>query len=108
LFYTKTLGGSSPLFARTVAGGPERQVLDSVYKRCFAVAHDGVYYISETDRGGVFALQFFQFARGKSEVLTKVEGTSVGGVTVSADGQRILFGLDKQSTADLMLAENFQ
>ena len=113
LYYTKSAGvnvdlGPGPLFARSLAGGPERQVLDSVAARAFFPVEDGIYYIAKADKDGAWPLQFFDLATGKSRVLTRIEGQLWWGLTVSPDRKTFLFSVSKPLNFDLMLIENFR
>ena len=87
LYYTKTAGGSSPLFSRPLAGGGEEQVLPSVFYRAFAVNAEGIYYTEQ--------------------ILTRLRETPGFGLSVSPDGKKILYTLFSESS-DLVLVENFR
>jgi Tol biopolymer transport system component len=106
LFYTKAI--SSPLFARPLAGGAERQLLDWVSPRAFAPVADGIYYIGRRSGNGQSPLQFFQFSSRTSRVLTNLDGVINLGLSVSPDRTAILFTKTAKSSADLMVIENFQ
>jgi Tol biopolymer transport system component len=108
LYYTKDTGAGGPLFAKSLAGGPERQILDSVVSRAFVVVEDGIYHIARTDKEGAYPLQFFDFATGKSRVLTTIEGQREPGLAVSPDRKTVLFSVSKPINYDLMLIENFR
>lgn len=108
LYYTKIGTGPSPLFARPVEGGPEKQVLESVLHRNFVVAKEGIYHIDRPGDDGTCPLRLFRFAGGKSEILTRIDGEPGYGLTVSPDGKTILYALFSQYDADLMLVENFR
>jgi eukaryotic-like serine/threonine-protein kinase len=109
----------SPLLARPVAGGEERQVVDSVTRMQYVVREDGLYYFSPVgggshatlpwgtviDRGDV--LRFLDFATGHSRDLATVHNLGRG-LTVSPDGETILYTVRKPPNADLMLIENFR
>jgi Tol biopolymer transport system component len=110
LYYTKSSGlAPVPLFARSPADGPERQILDSVVPRAFFVpVEDGIYHIARADRDGAYPLQFFDLATGRSRVLTRIEGRLWWGLTVSPDRKTFLFSVVKPLNYDLMLVENFR
>ena len=110
LYYTKTgrRFTSSPLFARPVSGGPERQVLDAVYDRAFAVAQGGIYYIEQAGEDRKCPLMFFELSSGRSRLLTKIEGDPGLGLSVSPDGGQLLYSLATLANADLVLVENFR
>jgi len=106
LYYTKGL--NTRLFARPLAGGPERQVLDIVgASRDFAVFEDGIYYGGRSEKGQT-PVFFYEFSSGKSRLITRFEGDVFNGFTVSPDRKTILFATDTGSGSDLMLIENFR
>jgi Tol biopolymer transport system component len=117
LYYLRHLF-RSPLFARPVAGGEERQVVDSVSREDYVVREDGIYYF--TPRGGqttLFAggtviaktdsLCLLDLATGRSRELAAVDYLGRG-LTVSPDGETILYCVRKPPNMDLMLIENFR
>ena len=106
LFYIKEQ--PSPLFARPLAGGPERQVLEYVgVTRDFAVFEDGIYYGGRFENGKTPIL-FYQFSTGRSLLLTMAEGYVKDGLSVSRDRKTVLFSTILTGGADLMLIENFR
>jgi serine/threonine protein kinase/Tol biopolymer transport system component len=107
LFYTR--GGA--LFARSLAGGPETRVLDSVYQWDFFPVRDGIYYVVRPDPTNryAFELRFLNLATGSSKVLNKFESQASQGLSVSPDGQTVLYsGVRMLSGDDLMLIEHFR
>jgi eukaryotic-like serine/threonine-protein kinase len=105
LFYTKAI--SSPLFARPLAGGAERQLPDWVSPRAFAPVDDGIYYIGRRNGNGQSPLQFFQFSSQTSRLLTNLDGVINLGLSVSRDRTAILFTKTAKLSANLMMIENF-
>jgi hypothetical protein len=99
---------SSPLFARPVSGGPERQVLEWVSDRAFVPAEDGIYYIGRRDDDRKYPLEFFQFSSNSSRLLAKIDGFLTNGLSVSPDRQTVLFSKSVSDGANLMTIENFQ
>jgi len=106
LFYTKAM--SSPLFARPLSGGAERQLPAWVTRKAFVPVDDGIYYIGRRNQNGQFPLQFFQFSSQSSKVLTNIDGVIYDGLSVSPDRTAILFTKTVASGANLMMIENFQ
>jgi len=106
IFYTKA--GSSPLFAKALADGPERQVLDWVSMRAFFPVDDGIYYIGRQAKNGQYPLAFYTFAGGASQVLTSLDGPLYWGLSVSPDRKDILFTRTLKAGASLMMIENFR
>ena len=106
LYYTK--GGSSPLFAKSLDGGPERQVLDYVAANAFEVFDDGVYYLGRPGADRKYPLQFYEFATGASRLLVSFEGPLQQFLSVSPDRKTFLFTKSATRGVDLMLIENFR
>ncbi len=106
LFYLKA--PSSPLFARPLSGGPERQLLPFVSARAFMPVDDGIYYIGSPNDEGQYTLRFFRFSGQTSELITTIDGGIYLGLTVSPDRKTILFTRTVKSGADLMMIDNFQ
>jgi Tol biopolymer transport system component len=106
LFYMK--GMYSPLFAKPIAGGPERKVVNFVAARAFEVLEDGIYYIGRPQADRQYPIQFHQFSTSTSSLLTQVQGPLQQGLSVSPDRKTILFSKSASTGADLMLIENFR
>jgi dipeptidyl aminopeptidase/acylaminoacyl peptidase len=106
IFYTKA--SASPLFAKALAGGPERQVLDWISARAFFPVDDGIYYIGRREENGQYPLAFYQFAGGDSKLLTNLGGPLYWGLSVSPDRKDILFTRTLKAGANLMIIENFR
>jgi Tol biopolymer transport system component/tRNA A-37 threonylcarbamoyl transferase component Bud32 len=107
LFYTKSEAGTEGLWRMPVGGGEETQVLDrTIALRSFAITNLGIYFL--TTSNSEFSIQFFSFATAKTETITTVERPYLGSLTVSPDGQTILYSQFDQLGSDLMLVENFR
>jgi dipeptidyl aminopeptidase/acylaminoacyl peptidase len=107
LFYAKADRGT-PLFARSLSGGPERKVIEyNGSAREFPVFEDGFYYSGRAENGKV-PLLFFQFSTGSSRLITHIEQFVFFGLTVSPDRRTILYTRSVSVGADLMLIENFR
>jgi Tol biopolymer transport system component len=90
-----------------VSGGDETDVLPSVTFYNFALRHDGIYFIPRADPDGRSAIHFYSFASGKSRQVVAVGETSQG-ISVSPDGQTLLYCQIDERRSDLMLVENFR
>jgi Tol biopolymer transport system component/tRNA A-37 threonylcarbamoyl transferase component Bud32 len=106
LFYTKA--DPSPLFARPLAAGAERQLLEWVTSRAFFPVDDGIYYIGRRNSQKQYPLQFYRFSTQTSELLTNIDGAVNIGLSVSPDRKEILFTKAVASGTDLMMIENFR
>jgi Tol biopolymer transport system component len=106
LFYTKA--ESSQLFARSLDGGPERQVLEGVTESAFAVFEDGIYFIGRLDAEKRYPLKFYEFSTRSSRLLTRTEGPLAPFLSVSPDRKTFLFTRSATEGTDLMLIENFR
>jgi Tol biopolymer transport system component len=107
VFYLKA-AWSGPLFAKSISGGPERQVLPYVNLFSFVPVEDGVYYIGQRRDDARFPLQFFQFSNNRGRLLTSIDGRVELGLAVSPDRKTVLFSKSSTTGADLMMIENFQ
>jgi hypothetical protein len=99
------------VFNRPAGGGPERKVLDSVFRWDFFPAPDGLYYIAliEPRRFSVLELRFLSFATGKSTVLSRFQARGSQGLSASADGKTILYsGRAPGAGTDLVMIQNFR
>lgn len=105
LFYTKS--SQPPLFAQSLSGGPERQVVPWVSVRAFVPVEDCIYLIGPRGTNG-YPLEFFQFSDGRTRLLTSIAGELDFGLTVSPDRKTFLFSKIDTAGADLMMIENFQ
>jgi Tol biopolymer transport system component/DNA-binding winged helix-turn-helix (wHTH) protein len=108
VYYAKENLGT-PLFARALAGGPEREVIDYVGPpRDYPVFADGIYYGGRVDREGKVPLLFHSFSTGASRLITTVEPYAQNGLTVSPDRKAILYTRTVSVESDLQLIENFR
>ena len=88
-----------------VGGGEETQVLPSITSWNFAVMDDGVYFLTGTGRR--FAIEFLNFATGKTEVVAPV-GPAYFGFSVSPDRKWILYSQTIPSSSELVLADGLK
>lgn len=79
-------------------------MLDSVCCQNFAVVEQGIYFIPAPN----FSVEFLRFATGKVTTIAKLSGGAAYGMSVSPDGQWLLFSQYENKGADLMLVENFR
>jgi eukaryotic-like serine/threonine-protein kinase len=122
LFY-KRRHEDSPLLARPLEGGPERQVLDCVLGgHSFAVGAAGIYHLGcAREARGIASedsparsrteLLLLDPATGRKWQLARLERVLSGmGLAASPDGTTILYvrGLLMPEGVDLMMIENFQ
>ncbi len=103
LFFMRRLDGS-PLLALPLAGGPEREIAKCVSS--FAVGPAGLYSEDCADDGPT-PLFVRDPATGQGRLLGKLD-QAWAGLTVSPDGQTILFAKAVSVGADLMMIENFR
>lgn len=87
LYYTVSEAGAEGLYARSLPGGDERQVMkEEVTQRGLAVFSDGVYYLHR--RGpGIFEIRFHEFASGRVQVIGEIKAPCCrfGGVSRPED-----------------------
>jgi Tol biopolymer transport system component len=108
LYYTKMgIYGGEPLYARALGGSEERKVLERVAGRGFVVFEDGIYYLADTGARTI-EIRFYEFATGRSRIVSAIEGPPGLGLSVSPNRKTILFTKFVSAGADLMLIENFR
>jgi len=90
-----------------VAGGQERQVLDSVRARAFAVTARGIYFIPRVAADGKGALRFYDFAKRTSAVIAELDRPTGMGLSLSADGVLLYTQVDREGS-DLQLTPDFR
>ena len=108
LFFIRNLpdGSGSALLAQSLAGGPERRLVQSV-GTTFAVGLAGVYTVDFWS-GPPPPLFLRDPATGQGRLLGKLEQAHPYGLTVSPDGKTILYTRLVNEGTDLMLIENFR
>jgi Tol biopolymer transport system component len=73
----------------------------------FFVTSAGVYYMSmSADQRSAF-IRFISHAGGTSRVVGKIPRTPAAGLSLSPDGRYLLYSQYDQSTADILLVDNF-
>jgi protease II len=109
LYYTK--GWYTDLYARPVAGGAEKVVLESVALSVssFIVVEDGIYYVCKSDKraSGLMEIRFLDFSTGKSRTDMEFNAKAGQGLTVSPDHKTMLYTVGTERNDELMLVENF-
>ena len=105
VYYTKSDEGTEGLWKAAVEGGEETQVLDSVVpNRGFAVADDGIYFVTGT---APYTLRFLSFRTGRQRTLAKLDDHIIY-LNLSPDGKSILYTQNERAGSDLMLVEHFR
>jgi Tol biopolymer transport system component len=116
LFYTRhdgngPQGTTSPVFARPLAGGAERQVIDAIFRWDFYPVQDGIYYVAliESRRYNVLELRFLDLATGATRVLSKFQARTSQGLSATSDGKIVIYsGRAPGAGSDLMTILNFR
>jgi Tol biopolymer transport system component len=111
LYYDRDGG----LYARAVAGGPERELLPpatGVGSRNFFPAKNRLYYAIAPDpqQSAKWEIRHLNLATGSSETIYRFESRALSqGLSVSPDETTIIFsGISPSKNSDLMLIENFR
>ncbi len=89
------------------------KVLDSVLGRNFAVVPGGIYFMQARDDGSdeAYSIRFLNLANGRVELIARLPRNTVPvaqGLSVSPDGQSILYTQVDDISSDLMLIEGFE
>jgi Tol biopolymer transport system component len=92
-----------------VDGGEEVKVLDSVHiQGQWTVGKRGIYFLSTPDKHNRSDVRFYDFATSKIRKLLTIEGELGYSISVSPDGQTIVYTQFDGVGSDLMLVENFR
>jgi Tol biopolymer transport system component len=109
--YYKDASDYGPLLGRPTAGGEARTILPCVPFFGYAVAPRGILYHEcgspEARATPQRTLRYWDAATGQDRPVATIEADWIGGLSVSPDGQSIVFGRGT-STSDLMMIENFR
>ncbi len=109
LYYLKA--GDGPLMGRPTAGGEERTILPCVLAFGYAVAPRGIIHndcmTAEAGGSPQRILRYWDAATGQDRQMATVIADGIAGVSVSPDGQSIVYGRIL-ATSDLMMIENFR
>jgi len=92
-----------------LSGGEEKRVLDQAGEKewyNWALARNGVYFLEHREKGG--ALDFFDFATGKTTTIVTSDKQPGIGLAVSADGKSILYAEIELEDSNIMLVKNFR
>jgi Tol biopolymer transport system component len=108
LYYTKALFFTS-LWKIPVEGGEASKVLEGLtaYQNV-AVVNSGVFFVSTQKTTGGPSIRFLRFSTNNISDIATFEKSPVWGLTVSQDGEWIVYGHEQQSGSELMLVENFR
>ena len=114
LYYHKTLDErETALWKMPVGGGEESKVLDSVIVRNFAVVPGGIYFMQAPDEDEpdwAYSIRFLNLPDGRVELIARLPDKvdRSYGLSVSPDGQSILYSQIDDQSSDLMLIEGFE
>jgi Tol biopolymer transport system component len=104
--------GTNDLWSVPAVGGEEHKVLDSVMGRNWTVAQNGIYYFDSAGAAGVpRSVKFYSLKTGKVNAVGAVEptvSTDFSGISVSADGRRLVYSHIASTSSDLMLLDRFR
>ena len=108
LYFTRILrADSGSLWRMPIAGGLEEQLADSLYRANYAVARDGIYYMTHAGKSGDSTLRFYAFATGTTRTLLQI-GWPEYGLDVSPDGRYLVYAQLDDPASNLMLIEHFR
>lgn len=112
LYYTRADIPDGPVFARSLTGGTEREVVASAYRWDFELVEDGMYYVTRPDPSRfpeTFELRVAEFSRHRDVLLNTFQSRDVIGLTVSPDRQMVLTsGVRVTDGDDLMLIQHYR
>ncbi|MBS1854756.1 MAG: PD40 domain-containing protein [Acidobacteria bacterium] len=109
--YYNSLVMSGPIYRVPVDGGEEVLLGNGIRSlrlpRNFAVGRDGIDFMSSDDPSRWFEISVYSFAGRLTEVIARIEGRLGNVMTISPDGQSLLFTVE-QHAGDLVMVEDFR
>jgi eukaryotic-like serine/threonine-protein kinase len=105
IYFSNMDGGG--IWKMPSGGGEATLLLDKVTWGNWAVAEGGIYFI-KFDAGSA-AIEFLNFATGRMSTVTALDPKKVPyGISVTADGRKIIYSQFDRQESDIMLVENFR
>lgn len=115
LYYTRSSGVAGKktnepgLWRVPLNGGEELQLVDRGFPGTLAVINDGIAFASQVPTDP--AINFYSFATGQWSTLLSLDKTKAfgfaGKLSLSSDGQWLVYSQRDQTVNDIMLVENF-
>src|SRR5207248_1091127 len=105
IYFSKQTGAGS-IWKMPVEGGQETQLAGSLYRFNFAVAKQGIYYMTASQSDGTSELKLYRFATGTSRTILPIKFPELG-MDVSPSGRYLAYTQVDEAGSDLMLVENF-
>jgi dipeptidyl aminopeptidase/acylaminoacyl peptidase len=109
LYYSKGVGTGQAIWRVPVNGGDETPVVEGLsYSLNFAVARQGLFYITGNLARLPASIEFFEFETGRRTTLHTLERPPGAGMALSHDEQSLLFATIDRAGSDLMVVEQFR
>lgn len=106
IYYIKDATG--PLLRMPAAGGPEEQVLPSVYALSFIPDREEIWFVPYEPGRSNPSVRFYAFKDRKVSTRSAPLDRVYGDLTLSPDGRYALYTHTRRDGSDLMLVENFR
>lgn len=108
LYFTRGLRANpGSIWRMPTAGGPEEELVGSLYRANYAIAKRGIYYMTHPDEAGNSTLKLYDFATGTTTTLLPMGHPELG-LDVSPDGRYLVYAQLDDPASGLMLVENFR
>jgi Tol biopolymer transport system component/DNA-binding winged helix-turn-helix (wHTH) protein len=106
LYYAKNLSSPNEIWRVPATGGHEEKVTDGLSDTLnFAVADNGIYFLSVRNREKETALEFYEFKAGKRKWLQEVGKPWFYGMAISPKQDSICYSIVDQVGSNLMLVD---
>jgi Tol biopolymer transport system component len=107
-FATLPRDGRCTLRRMSPAGGEETQILESVWPFAWDLTNSGIYYEDLPGLDGLRTIYFYSFATGRIAQVSDARLRGGEGLTISPNGTTLLHDEFAETTADIMVLENFR
>lgn len=109
LYYAKTPFSPTAIWRVPVGGGNEEKVLDGLsYSLNFAVADEGIYFLSVGDRETDTALELYELRTGKTKRLRALGKPWFYGMAISPQQDSICYSILDQAGSNLMVVDGME
>ncbi|MBZ5618210.1 MAG: hypothetical protein LAQ69_05645 [Acidobacteriia bacterium] len=111
LYYARTIL-SGPIWRVPVQGGEEVPLGDEVRSlrlpQNFAVDEDGIVFAASDNPMQSFEIRRYSLLTRNTKVIARIKGGFGNGISLSPDGQTLLYTTAEMHSGDLMMVENFR
>lgn len=109
LYYAKSAESPTEIWKVPVSGGQEIKVLEGLsYSLNFVATDKGIYFMSVGYEANQTAIEFYDFATSRRELLFTLNKPWFYGMSISPDQHSLVYSVIDHAGSNLMLIDNFR